>query len=73
MIVYKLDVTFFCGVAWSNKVVSIIALNKFQLIRTFLRETQHMNEGRTQKQLWRSCEKYIEKEDYKRRASNRCH
>lgn len=63
MKVYTLEFNFFCEVNWSNKTVKIVASNKFQLIRAFLYESQWMNERKTQKELWKSNEKYIVEEE----------
>jgi len=72
MTVYKLKFTYFDGVEWTLLTKEIVALNLFQLMKCFLKETEFQNEtiwkegqrlSKTQKDLWCQVKKYISKEE----------
>ena len=63
MEVYKLEISFFDSSLWEHRAIEITAINKFQLIKTFLNETKYHHSHflkRTQKDLWNENKMNIE-------------
>ena len=58
MKVYKLEFIYFDGCNWATTFKEIIAINMFQLIRSFINETKHSNPDTT-RGLWKKYKNYI--------------
>lgn len=64
MKLYCINFTYFDGAEWKNITKTIKAINMFQLMRQFIKETCCINDDTT-KSLWNKEKKYIYQECFK--------
>ena len=62
MKVFILEFSFFYGVSWTMKDITITATSKIQLIKAFISETVYLAGRETRRDIWNKNKSYINEE-----------